>query len=353
MRKPAGRVAALAAALTIASVAIAHDGHAPLLTRGATIDPATGVLRLSREARDILDLRTSEVAERPGESRWFAYATIQSPWNSHALVSPQLAGRIVKVHVQPGESVQRGQLLAELDSQELQQLRLELLTAKNKHDLLTDSESRLTSAAKAGAVAGQQVLDAQNQAAQAMNALDVAKRQWLALDLSQERLEAILDGKNEQPLLLPVRSPIDGSVAHADLSLGKIVDPKEHVFEVVDLRTVWLRIQILEKDLSRIQLGQTLSLSLTAHPGRTWTAKIDKLGSALDATTHLAAAWATLTNPTDELSRFMPGMTGQAQLGETHSALRISVPASAVLRDGAERFVLVEQTATKDGSEYK
>lgn len=331
----------------------AHDGHAPLLTRGASLDPATGTLRLSREARQTLDLRTEEVQQQSLTGRWFAYATVESPWNATAYISPLLAGRLVKLYVRPGETVQRGQLLAELDSQELQQLRMEILTARSQHDLAADTESRLTAAVKAGAVPGQQLLEAQSQLAQAANALNVARQQWLSLDLASERFDSLESGADTAPLLLPVLAPIGGVVSHADLSVGKIVDPKEHIFEVVDLRTVWLRIHVLEKDQSRIQLGQPVQATLRSLPGQTWNAAIDKIGTGLDAKTHLAAAWATLSNPANASPLLMPGMTGKVQLGSEESGERLTVPAAAVLRDGAERFVLVEQTSTKDGSEFK
>jgi len=336
-----------------AAIALGHDGHAPLPTRGASIDPKTGVLQLSREAREILDLKTAEVIKRPIASRWFAYATIQSPWNSSAFVGPLLGGRIVTLHVQPGESVHPGQLLAELDSQELQQLRTEVLTAKNSFDLATETATRLETATKAGAVPAQQLLEAQNQAAQADNALAVARRKWLALDLPADRLESLLAGKDSQPLLLPIRAPIDGIANHADLSVGKIVDPQEHVFEIADLKTLWLRIQILEKDLSRVELGQPLSFTLTSHPGEPFTSTIDKLGRALDPTTHVGDAWATLSNPPGGTRRFMPGMTAQVHLGEADQTEKLAVPLSAVLRDGADRFVLVERASSSKGSEFK
>ncbi|WP_197453824.1 efflux RND transporter periplasmic adaptor subunit [Caulifigura coniformis] len=331
----------------------AHEGHAPLLTRGASIDPATGVLRLSREARSILDVMTEEVTERKVEGHWFAYAAIESPWTGSAFVSPLLAGRIVKLHVQPGENVKSGQLLAELDSQELQQLRQELLTAKNAADLASDTAKRLDSAANAGAVAGQQLLEAQNQAAQAANALSVARRKWLALGLEESRLDGVLSGVDQQPVYMPIMAPIEGVANHADLSVGKIVAPQEHIFEIADLRTLWLRIRILEKDFDRIQIGQVLSFTLSAHPGKSWLATVDKLGAALDPETHLADAWATVTNPMPDDIRLMPGMRGQVQISQTNTVSRVAVPTAAVFRDGAERFVLVEQTSTKESSEYK
>lgn len=339
--------------LWLGGITLAHEGHAPLPTRGATLDPATGVLRLSREARGTLGLETVEVETREISESTFAYATLSAPWLGQALVSSLLPGRIVRLHVRAGDSVKQGQVLAEIDSQELQTLRTELLTAQNDAQLSRKLVAQLRPAAQSGAVPKQRLLEAETKLRQDENALTIAKHQWLNLDLPPERLEKLLVGEDHEPLLLAVRSPLEGTVIHADLSVGKIIDPKEHLFEVVNPTTVWVQIDVLEKDLHRVDVGQTVELSLTAFPGKTWTATIDKLGQSLDPVTHIGRAWATLHNRSGETPQLLPGMSGQVRLQQTMAAKRLTVPLAAVLRDGAERYVLVETAATKDGSEFK
>ncbi len=343
----------ISAGLLLAGMTAAHEGHAPLPTRGAALDPATGVLRLSREARGTLGLETVEVESREISESTFAYATLSAPWLGQALVSSLLPGRIVRLHVRAGDSVKQGQVLAEIDSQELQTLRMELLTAQNEAQLSRKLVAQLRPAAKSGAVPAQRLLEAETKLRQEENALTLAKRQWQNLDLPADRLEKLLAGEDREPLLLAVRSPLDGTVIHADLSVGKIIDPKEHLFEVVNPATVWVQVDVLEKDLQRVSLGQSVELSLTAFPGKTWSATIDKLGQSLDPATHIGRAWATLHNLAGETPQLLPGMSGQVRLQQTMAAKRLTVPLAAVLRDGAERYVLVETAATKEGSEFK
>ncbi len=343
----------ISAGLLLAGVTAAHEGHAPLPTRGAALDPATGVLRLSREARGTLGLETAEVESREISESTFAYATLSAPWLGQALVSSLLPGRIVRLHIRAGDSVKQGQVLADIDSQELQTLRMELLAAQNEAQLSRRLVAQLRPAAKSGAVPAQRLLEAETKLRQEENALTIAKRQWQNLGLPADRLETVLAGEDREPLLLPVRSPLDGTVIHADLSVGKIIDPREHLFEVVDPSTVWVQIDVLEKDLQRVGLGQSVELTLTAFPGKNWSAMIDKLGQSLDPVTHVGRAWATLHNSADGAPQLLPGMSGQVRLQQTMTAKRLTVPLAAVLRDGAERYVLVETAATKEGSEFK
>lgn len=344
---------AIAGVLLTVSGVSAHEGHAPLPTKGAALDPATGILRLSRTARIALGLETVEVQTRQITQSSFAYARLEAPWNRRAMVSSLLPGRIVHLYARPGESVAQGQALAEIDSQPLQVLRMELLSAQNDAALSRTLVSQLRPVAKSGAIPAQRLLEAESKLKQEESTLDIAKRQWQSLDLPADRLERLLSGQDSKPLVLTVRSPIAGTIVHADLSVGKIIDPKEHLFEIVDTSTVWIQIDVLEKDLRDVSLGQTVELSLTAYPGRVWQATVDRLSRFLDPVTHLGRAWATVHNPSGEPALLLPGMTGQVRLRRSAENQRLAVPISAVLRDGAERYVLVETASTKEGSEFK
>src|SRR5262249_52745010 len=124
---------ALAALLTVAAAwLLAHEGHGALPTRGAQVDGARGLLTLSREARDALDVRTAEVKARPVRETVLAYATLVSPWRQHAFASSRLPGRIARMQVQPGQHVEAGQALAEVASLELESLQLEILNIHNE-----------------------------------------------------------------------------------------------------------------------------------------------------------------------------------------------------------------------------
>src|SRR5262245_5102881 len=262
MRLHSFRLWAVVALGVAVTWALAHEGHAPLPTRGATVDVEKGHVILTAEPCDALDVRSVEVARRPLHESVLAYATLEAPWQRHAFGSARLAGRIVKLHVQPGQAVERGQLLAEVASLELEALRLEVLNAGND---VRQAEKTLQAVEKASAsVPEQTLLDARTTLQQHRNALEVARGKWAGLGLPA-------DGWSRQTTL-PVRSPIAGTVLHADVSAGKVVEPGEHLFKVVDLSRVWVKIGVLESDLARVQRGQPVELRLTAYPGEVFRA---------------------------------------------------------------------------------
>jgi cobalt-zinc-cadmium efflux system membrane fusion protein len=350
------RPAGLAVALMLTAAAtwvLAHEGHAPLPTRGAQVNAETGQVTLSRDARESLDVQTTEVESRPVTESLLAYAALVSPWQNHAFASSRAGGRVVKLHAQPGQAVAAGEVLAEVEAVELEALQLELLNAQNDVRLSEKIVADLAPTVRAGAVSGQSLLDAETKLRQNRNALAVAKAKWAGLGLPGADLDALLNAGKSQSQTVPVRSPVRGTVIHADLAVGKVVEPLEHLFEVVDLSSVWVRIDVLEHDLHRVEVGQPVEVRLTAYPGEVFRAEVKVKGVALDPRTHLNAVWAELPNPPGGDPRLLPGMSGEARLLLPGPAATTAVPAGAVVREGAEHYVLVEEAGATGGSEYR
>ena len=332
---------------------MAHEGHEALPTRGAKPDLKAGTIFLSKEAREIIDLKTEEAKIAPVSASTLGYASLVAPWTKHAMASSQLGGRIVRLHVEPGQTVAAGEVLAEVDSLELQTLRLELLNAQNDLQLSEKLVKETEEVSRNGAISMQRFLELQSKLAQDRSNLELARSKWLSLQLSPDSLKKVLEGNIDPSLhYLPIASPIAGTVIHADLTIGKIVDPNEHLFEIVNLPKIWVKVGVLERDLSRLETGQTISLSLTAYPKEVFQTKIEAIGHYLDPGTHLGTAWASLQNPTGKEARFLPGMSGQVRLSLSGGGKKLVVPATAVIRDGAERYVFVEQEFRAKGSEY-
>ena len=338
----------------VSAYAFAHEGHKPLPTRGMEVNAETGKMVLTKVARETLDVTTAEIGPQNLSQSVLAYGTLVSPWNHHALVSSPLSGRITDLLVTPGESVKAGQQLALLDSPELELLQLELKNAQATLALSLKLAESTEAASRTGAIPEIRYVEARNEAEQNLAAVEIARAKWLGLQLPLETLEAILQSPEvatQQRLSLV--SPIDGVVTHTDLSVGKVINSKEHLFEVLDLSMVWLRVGVLEKDLAHVAVSQSFELTLTAYPTVTFVGTLDVIGQRLDPVTHLGTVWASLTNSAAEVPRLLPGMSGQVQLKLGDAGSKVVVPMSAVIRDGAERFVLVEEEQTQAASTYQ
>jgi cobalt-zinc-cadmium efflux system membrane fusion protein len=350
-RSPAKPLAGAIAVLATLAAAwlMAHPGHAPLPTTGVQVDAERGMLTLSPESRGILDLRTEEVLPRVAEEKLLAYATLVAPWQRHAFASTRLPGRLAKLLVRPGQSVVAGQVLAQVQSLELEDLQLEILNAQSGVQLADKLLQQAQTLAKIGAASDMEFREARNKQLQSVNALDIARAKWRSLGMPSDPLAN--DGGDLSSL--PIKAPIAGTVIHADVPVGKVVEATEHLVEIMDLATVWVKIGVLERDLHRVQVGQAVELKLSAFPDETLRSEVQIRGLYLDPQTHLGTVWAELKNPPGAAPRFLPGMNGQAHIVLAAPKPLLTIPLSALVSDGAERYVMVETSAAAKASVYQ
>jgi len=332
----------------------AHEGHKPLPTKGVEVDANSGMLVLSASARDAIEVKTEEVLQGPLASHLSAFGTLAVPWNNHALVGPLMEGRVESVYAVAGDQVQAGQVIAQIASPLIEQMQKEIRDLVAGVSLDQQLLQGAQEASKSGAIPAARILELQTSLFQNQTALEIAKTKWLGLGLDLSSLERILaEPSVYQSVRLGLTAPISGTVLHNDLTVGKVVNPKEHVLEIIDLSTLWLRIEVLEKDVSKVSQGDPVEFFPTSTPGRSIAGTIRVIEKVLDPRTHVATAWVDIQNDRSNPDELLPGMTGRVRIGTTSASPKLQVPNSAVIRDGAERFVLVEQERTAKASLFR
>lgn len=335
-------------------MAMAHEGHAPLPTKGAQIDIAKGIITLSPEAQRTLAVKTADVELQQPNEQVLAYATIVAPWQQHAFATSRAAGRVAKLYVNPGQRVTAGQVLAEVESLDFETLQLQLLNAVNDEKLASKVVKSLAPLESIQAVAAKDVFEARSKLEESQNAVDIARSKLRNLGLTGDEVSRLENGSAAQlKRQLPVLSPIAGTIVHSDLSVGRVIEPSEHLFEVVDLTKVWVRISVLEKDLHRVAVGQQVRLTLAAFPKEVIEGKVTVIVPFLDPESHLGNVWAEIANPEGQPARYLPGMYGQAQVMVTPPGKMVSFPADALIGESADKCVLVEEEATKKAYVYR
>ncbi len=324
-------------------ITFAHEGHQPLPTKGAQVDIEHGHIALSAQARAAIGLEAEEVIVGDVDSYLIAYVETVAPWQAKAFGSAQIPGRITKLHSRPGDLVSEGQVVAELSSRELETLRLSYLQAKNDVALNRKLLDATGPAAREGAVPQQRLDEIENALAQSLNDLEIAKIRASTLGLDANAFDDV----STSNIAHHIRSPVSGKIVHSDLTEGKFVEAFEHLFEIVNLDEVWVRIQVLEKDIQHVAAGQKVQLTLLdqAEPIET---KIDRIDVALDPQGQVCWAWATLAH-----KNVMPGLVGSARIQTSTEPKRLSVPHRSVYSDGLQNYVFVEEASTKTSAEYR
>ena len=327
----------------IPDILFAHEGHQPLPTQGVQLDIERGCITLSAQARSAIGLQTAEVTVGEVSTSLLTYAEAIVPWDARAFGSAQISGRIAKLLVQPGDTVAKDQVVAELSSRELEILQFEYSQAKQELALNRQLLEMTRPSANVGAVPMQRLLELENAYQQSENSLAIARIRAATLGIDATALDQV----DQKPIHHLIRSPIAGKVVHLDLSEGKFVEAFEHLFEIVNNDTTWVRLQLLEKDLFNVAIGQKVFYSFTDAETQ-FEGIIDRVDVALESKTQVSWAWLTISNPS-----VVPGMVGTAIIQTATQSDCMTVPLRSVYSDGLQTYVFVEEASTRSSSEYR
>ncbi len=259
-----------------------------------------------------------------------------------ALATARIGGRITKVVADYGQAVRAGDVLAWIDSPELGAAQAEYLSAVSMSRLHGAEYERAELLLQGQAISRGELLrrEADWQAAQV--ALQTAERKLHILGLSRSDVDALRKDRGAAGHVYPVRAAIDGRVTERQAVPGRVVAPQDELFTVAKLDSLWLFLQVFEKDLPGVREGAVVTLTCESHPEERFRGTIDWVGQVLDPHSRTVRARAVIDNPDGEL---MPGMFVYASIegrtGDGRVVPRLALPKSAVASVEGQGVVFV------------
>jgi multidrug efflux pump subunit AcrA (membrane-fusion protein) len=141
-----------------------------------------------------------------------------------------------------------------------------------------------------------------------------------------------------------VTSPVDGIVGTVYLDKGARVNPPDPspsmgtaLVRIVNMDTVEVVVNVIEKDLSKIKRGQQAKIKVDAYPEKVFNGKITLVSPTVDPMTRTASVEISFPNPGHQLR---PGMFAEAGIIIREADDAILIPAYAVLEKSDTRKVL-------------
>lgn len=223
-------------------------------------------------------------------------------------IMPQSAGRIRKINVEVGDYVSKGQILAEMDRLQMQQLELQVRNDEAEF-------KRLQTLYQQGGV---------------------AQSDYEAAELNYKVRKTNYENVKENTIL---RSPITGYVTARNFDQGDMFSMSAPIFTVQQVCPVKMLVGISESEYTKIKKGDGVKLTVDALPGRTFNGRVERLYPTIDAATHTFKAEVLVPN-SDRALR--PGMYARVTV-DFGSLSHVVVPDNAVVRmEGTgQRFVYI------------
>lgn len=256
-------------------------------------------------------------------------------------VSPLVGGSLRSILVIEGSKVSRGQVVAWIENTEIVTLQREYLQSLAtlsgaSHELARQKQLRTD-----GAGVEKNLQQAERDFNMAQAAVTGLAYQLRQLGINENNLK-----RGNIVTRIPLKSPISGFVDKIYKSTGSYANPEQPVLTIVDDSKMHIDINVYEKDIDRLKIGQKVDFLLTNNDSLRLSGIIYEFASSFTDKTKSVLAHVRITDK-GKAAKLIPGMyvTGTVQTGR-HSVL--AVPSAAITESEGKKYIfLLSHTENK------
>jgi RND family efflux transporter MFP subunit len=228
--------------------------------------------------------------------------------------------------VELGQSVRRGQALAEIFSPELSEVETRYLSARAELDAHERELQRTEKLVEIGAASRQELERLHAEHTAKLSAVESARSRLELLGLSAAAIAGLAPGK-DVGAVTAIPAPIAGVVTERMANSGLNIDATSKLFTIVDLSTVWVVADVYEKDFSRVTVGSAASVTTRAYPDVALRGRVSYIDPQVDAATRTAKVRIEVSNPHEQLRL---GMFADVSIEGVQQTPGVRIPRGAV-----------------------
>jgi cobalt-zinc-cadmium efflux system membrane fusion protein len=267
--------------------------------------------------------------QHPTTSELVVTGTVTPDVSRNVPVVSLASGRVMAIHTRLGDTVQKGQLLMSIRSDDVsggysnyKMAVADEVLARNQYERSQDLHAH-------GAIA--------------LNDLEVAQdtedKAKVAVETAAEHLRLLGNDPDKMNLTVDIFAPVSGVITDQQVTTGSLVQAYNtpYPFTISDLSATWVVCDVYENDLANVRLGDAANITLNAYPDRKFQGKVSNIGSILDPNLRTAKVRIEVQNP--GIMRI--GMFVRATFHGQNTEMHTIVPASAILHMHDRDFVYV------------
>ena len=272
--------------------------------------------------------------ERSAASKLVVTGTVMPDIARNVPVISLATGRVVAIHARLGDTVQKGQLLLSIRSDDVASGFSDYRKAVADEILARAQLERASDLYKHGAIA--------------MNDLQVAQdtedKAKVDLETTEEHLRLLGNDPQKPKGVVDVYAPVSGVITDQQVTNAAGVQALgSNPFTISDLSYIWVVCDVYENDLANVHLGDTAEVVLSAYPDKIITGQISNIGAILDPNIRTAKVRIEVRNP----GMIRMGMFATATFHGQKKVTYTEVPASAILHIHDRDWVYVPMADRK------
>lgn len=341
-----GMLVVVALCLTLASCSKTKPEESPEKEKRA----ASGLVTMEPAAQQRIGMRISPAKLTQLTEYLQVTGTVQPVDSRISQVRSWARGRLLEVRAKVGDRVRAGQELARIDNVEAGELTAQLSSARAELQ-----RYKILVAAQAKQVDRNQKLSAIGAAPR--KDYEQSRAEYQALEEGIRSQEGVIAGLTARlrrfgrsdpdstaAVVTAITAPFDGIITKAMTAPGEVVEPTTELFTVADISRVWVQAEVYEKDLGRLQVGQSAIIHVDTYPSEPFAGKVTYISDALDPQTRTAKVRCEVAN---DSVRLKLDMFATVQLPTTFSRRAIAVPVGAIQQLETRTVVFVQRGATQ------
>lgn len=255
-----------------------------------------------------------------------------------AHIGATVSGRVVEIRHGLGEAVQKGDLLAVLNSGELATAQSDYLKAMSKLQLRKSVYDRAKQLYESGILATANLQQRENELTEAEVDLNAALDHLKIMGMTDRDVTDLSRRRNIKSLS-PITATLSGTVIERKITLGQVVQPSDAVFTVADLSQIWLVADVSEQLAHWVREGDEAEAEIPALPGnRRFTGRLIYVGDVINPETRTATVRMELPNADEVIKPNMLAILLIRKLGSQQAV----VPDEAVVREDNQDHVFVQ-----------
>ncbi len=303
------------------------------------------VIELTEQQMKAVGIETGKIELKNLSSVVKASGELEVPPQNKADVTSLIGGIIKKIFVLEGSYVKKGQVVAMIENPEFIKLQQEYLSIKNGSTYTAQEFERQKELKDADAGTGKIY-----QQAESNLMIERARLKGLETQMKQFGINPSSVSNGNIVTQLPVRSPISGNLGHIKVNVGSYVDDTNSLMEIIDNSQIHCDLQIFEKDLFKVKVGQEVNFILTNQDNRQITGKIYGINKSFESENKAVIAHAVIND--SGKNNLIPGMYVSALI-KIGSEEVSAVPTDAIVKSEGKEYIFVVKEENESVAEVK
>jgi membrane fusion protein, heavy metal efflux system len=271
----------------------------------------------------------------PSASEMIVTGTVTPDLTRNVPVVSLASGRVMAIKTKLGDTVQKGQLLMTVRSDDVSGGYATYKMAVADEVLARAQYERAKDLYQHGAIALNDL----------EVALDTEAKAKVAVETAAEHLRLLGNDPDKQSVVVDIVAPTSGVITDQQVAAGSLVQAYStpYPFTISDLSATWVICDVYENDLVNVHMGDTAEVRLNAYPDKAFLGRVSNIGSIMDPNIRTAKVRIEMKN--SGLMRL--GMFVKASFRGQIKEMHTEVPATAIMHMHDRDYVFMPAPGNK------